>query len=365
MSKVKEFRIPAGEQKLVYQFKGFTASQMDELHAMLHRAGIVTTPDFNKRTITTYSNRDAMKLKKNKTIQRFIKSKGGKQIKKESVDEKIDFKKAHKKFKETGELPPHLKKLVKDLDKVKVKYKVKNVVVPGLEWMADIGEGTCGYGLDGKLGEEPAGPNLRKKIKDISKDKNESRNKSLGEKDLMKYLMKRFKFSKKKSIDTMKKAGFNTSMLEGFDLDEACQKGYMTHPTRKTKIMFGKRYRNCVKKEGVDTTMTLEQAGRIVDNICVNCGDFANENLRKWFKDRWVNIGKKKKGGGHPPCGTSGKKRAYAKCVPASKAARMTDKQKKSATSRKRRAQNKANRGGKQSAGQGKKPIYVSTKPKK
>ena len=30
---------------------------------------------------------------------------------------------------------------------------------------------------------------------------------------------------------------------------EACQKGYMTHPTRKTKIMFGKRYRNCVKKE--------------------------------------------------------------------------------------------------------------------
>ena len=139
----------------------------------------------------------------------------------------------------------------------------------------------------------------------------------------------------------------------------------MTHPTRKTKIMFGKRYRNCVKKEGVDTTMTLEQAGRIVDNICVNCGDFANENLRKWFKDRWVNIGKKKKGGGHPPCGTSGKKRAYAKCVPASKAARMTDKQKKSATSRKRRAQNKANRGGKQSAGQGKKPIYVSTKPKK
>ena len=49
-------------------------------------------------------------------------------------------KAAHKKFKKTGELPPHLKKLVKDLDKVKVKYKVKNIVVPGLEWMADIKE---------------------------------------------------------------------------------------------------------------------------------------------------------------------------------------------------------------------------------
>ena len=67
-------------------------------------------------------------------------------------------------------------------------------------------------------------------------------------------------------------------------------------------------------------------------NICVECGNIANENLRKWFKDKWVNIGKKDK---------------------------------ESATRRKRAAQNKANRGGKQSAGQGKKPIYVSTKPKK
>ena len=232
-------------------------------------------------------------------------------------------------------------------------YKIKKVVKED-----DVKEGTCGYGVDGELGDEPAGPQLLKK-------KNESRNKSLGEKDLMKYLMKRFKFSKKKSIDTMKKAGFDTSMLEGFDLEEACQKGYMTHPTRKTKIMFGKRYRNCVKKEGADTTVSLEEAGMIADNICVNCGDFANENLRKWFSDRWVNIGKKKKGGGHPPCGTSGKKRGYAKCVPASKAASMTKKQKASATRRKRAAQNKAGRGGKQSAGQGKKPIYVSTKPKK
>ncbi len=187
-------------------------------------------------------------------------------------------------------------------------YKIKKVVKED-----DVKEGTCGYGVDGKLGEEPAGPHLLKKKKLLKSKKNESRNKSLGEKDLMNYLMKRFKFNRKKAIDTMKKAGFDTSMLKEFDLDEACQKGYMTHPTRKTKIMFGKRYRNCVKKEGVD----------------------------------------------------SGKKRGYAKCVPASKAARMTDKQKASATRRKRAAQNKAGRGGKQSAGQGKKPIYVSTKPKK
>ena len=29
-----------------------------------------------------------------------------------------------------------------------------------------------------------------------------------------------------------------------------CQKGYKTHPTRKTKKMFGRKYRNCVKAEG-------------------------------------------------------------------------------------------------------------------
>ena len=149
-------------------------------------------------------------------------------------------------------------------------------------------------------------------------------------------------------------------------IEEACQKGYMTHPTRKTKIMFGKRYRNCVKKEGVNTRVTKEQAARIINNICVNCGDITNENLRKWFSDKWVNIGKKDKSGKHPPCGTSGKSRGYAKCVPASKAAGMSKKQKASATRRKRAAQNKAGRGGTSSLkGGGKKPIYVSTKPKK
>jgi hypothetical protein len=87
--------------------------------------------------------------------------------------------------------------------------------------------------------------------------------------------------------------------------------------------------------------------------------------LRKWFGQKWVNIGKKKKGGGHPECGTSGDKRGYAKCVPASKAASMSKKEKESATRRKRSAQNKAGRGGKNQKGQGNKPIRVSTSKKK
>ena len=85
-----------------------------------------------------------------------------------------------------------------------------------------------------------------------------------------------------------------------------------------------------------------------------------NEDLRNWFKSKWVNIGKKDKSGKHPPCGTSGKKRGYAKCVPAAKAATMSKKEKESATRRKRAAQNKAGRGG-SAGGGGRKPINVST----
>ena len=88
-----------------------------------------------------------------------------------------------------------------------------------------------------------------------------------------------------------------------------------------------------------------------------------NEDLNKWFKEKWVNIGKKVDGK-HPPCGTSGEKKGYAKCVPAAKAAGMSKKEKESATRRKRAAQNDAGRGGKDSSGQGKAPINVSTKPK-
>ena len=98
-------------------------------------------------------------------------------------------------------------------------------------------------------------------------------------------------------------------------------------------------------------------------NLCIECGTPVNEDLRKWFKQKWVNIGKKDKSGKHPECGTSGDKKGYAKCVPASKASSMSKKEKESSTRRKRAAQNKANRGGKKIKGQGRKPVRVSTNP--
>jgi hypothetical protein len=62
--------------------------------------------------------------------------------------------------------------------------------------------------------------------------------------------------------------------------------------------------------------------------------------LTEWFKQDWVDIGSRKKGGGFAKCGRSklekDRKRKYPKCVPAAKAARMSDSEIKSAVRRKR-----------------------------
>tara|TARA_R100001591_G_scaffold19972_1_gene27989 strand:+ start:39 stop:656 length:618 start_codon:yes stop_codon:yes gene_type:complete len=61
--------------------------------------------------------------------------------------------------------------------------------------------------------------------------------------------------------------------------------------------------------------------------------------LKKWFSENWVDIGAPKKDGKFQKCGrkkADGSKRKYPKCVPASKASRMTESQKKSAVKRKR-----------------------------
>jgi len=111
--------------------------------------------------------------------------------------------------------------------------------------------------------------------------------------------------------------------------------------------------------------MTRNEAIDLIrGNLCIECGHPVNEDLRNWFKQKWVNIGKKDKSGKHPECGTSGDKKGYAKCVPASKASSMSKKEKESSTRRKRAAQNKANRGGKKIKGQGRKPVRVSTHTK-
>ena len=112
-----------------------------------------------------------------------------------------------------------------------------------------------------------------------------------------------------------------------------CWKGY----TKKgMKTMFGKRVPNCVKAEDVD--------------FCVNCGELVfeetlNENLKKWFKDKWVRFGPDGKIRGD--CARGSSKEGKPKCLPRSKANALGKKGRKSAASRKRRKDPNANRTGK------------------
>ena len=64
-----------------------------------------------------------------------------------------------------------------------------------------------------------------------------------------------------------------------------------------------------IRKYNLEKKMKLQD---ILDEIFE---ETTNEDLRNWFKKKWVNIGKKDKSGKHPPCGTSGKKRDIPMCT--------------------------------------------------
>ena len=70
----------------------------------------------------------------------------------------------------------------------------------------------------------------------------------------------------------------------------------------------------------------------------------ASNGLDKWFKQKWVDIGSKRKDGSFAKCGRSKQKadakRKYPKCVPLAKATRMTKGERASAVKRKRAAGN-------------------------
>ena len=68
--------------EITYKFKGYTASNMDELDAMLSRAGIKGTPDFNKMTYTVNYQKNPYSVK----LDKIMKKKGGKKIR-ESINE--------------------------------------------------------------------------------------------------------------------------------------------------------------------------------------------------------------------------------------------------------------------------------------
>ena len=105
------------------------------------------------------------------------------------------------------------------------------------------------------------------------------------------------------------------------------------------------------------------------DNICINCGNIVDEDLRKWFgkggsggttKGGWDRYGSDGQKLGK--CGGEKEGGAYAACLSAEKARKLGAKGRASFVNRKRRDQKKAgdSKKGKQRS-KGKKPVMSKT----
>ena len=109
----------------------------------------------------------------------------------------------------------------------KLPNKVKKEIIAKLRELVRIElEGTCGYAPDGELDVHntdkltPAGPHLlKKKKKKKNESVNEGQTQSIDGKELLNYLMKRFKMSKSKAIATMKKQKKDLSFLKKEERD--------------------------------------------------------------------------------------------------------------------------------------------------
>jgi hypothetical protein len=112
---------------------------------------------------------------------------------------------------------------------------------------------------------------------------------------------------------------------------------------------------------------------KVTENLKNRIVSILNEDLGVWFgtkkkpkgskqpKGPWVNICRKDKNGKHPPCGRpEASDKSYPKCRAAGVAGKMSDSQKKSACSQKRKAEKSHNK-----SGTGNAPKMVSYKPKK
>ena len=133
----------------------------------------------------------------------------------------------------------------------------------------------------------------------------------------------------------------------------AARKKFDVYPSAYANAWAAKWYR---EKGG--TWRKAADGGFIdADNKRVDPEEYAEGGLTKWFEQKWVDLGRPKKGGGYEDCGREDAESGnYPKCVPAAKAASMSESQKKSAVARKRAAE---------SDGKGGKPTNVPTFAKK
>ena len=114
-----------------------------------------------------------------------------------------------------------------------------------------------------------------------------------------------------------------------------CWKGY---EKKGMKTMFGKRVPNCVKREHLEGI-------RVGSNGDLVFSEDITEDLRKWFKDKWVRFGPDGKVRGQ--CARGSKSEGKPKCLPSSKAYSMSKSERGKSARRKRRKDPNKNRSAK------------------
>ena len=134
-------------------------------------------------------------------------------------------------------------KIIKNLDekKKKRKKKKKKKRTPRAAYWWGYGGNYGDYGDAGGDGGGGDGKRDDTKVIRVKIVKNLKEKKDPVSKEISKLM--------KKGMKQDQAVAIALSMDEKGKLKERCQKGYKTHPTRKTKKMFGKTYRNCVKAE--------------------------------------------------------------------------------------------------------------------
>ena len=118
-------------------------------------------------------------------------------------------------------------------------------------------------------------------------------------------------------------------------ITEKCWPGY---EKKGMKTHFGKRVPNCVKKESVDA-VSLDENGNLIFE------DGVSEDLKKWFKEKWVRFGPDGKIRGE--CGGRSDGEGKPKCLPQSKAQGLGKKGRASSAAKKRREDPNPERKGK------------------
>tara|TARA_Y100001938_G_scaffold145197_1_gene221361 strand:- start:5008 stop:6585 length:1578 start_codon:yes stop_codon:yes gene_type:complete len=202
-----------------------------------------------------------------------------------------------------------------------------------------VGAKNWGNSKKESLGEAEITDDEKEELKDISKQlKGAVKAHGKQAKTIDKAIKKEGKKNCGCGQDPCKTYGIQEQKTE--ELEERCQKGYKTHDTQKTKEMFGRTYRNCVKAEE---------------------GQLDEEGLKAWFDDAdgdgqsgWEQIGGKYDG---KPCAKQPGQKTKPKCASPEKAASMTKKERDSAARRKRKKDPNPNRKGKAK--------NVNTDPKK